>query len=155
MKHIERKERERSRRDSESVSGSPLLRMLRGSLLGMLTAVIVSLLLSLLLTWFLFMRDDPEQLRLPFSVLLLLIGSLTVGITTIRYADTAPLPTAMLACTTWVAVTALFSLLVPSGIGSLPAVYAIALKIPQALFVIFGVLIGKSRPRRVSPRRRH
>ena len=155
MEHNEKKRRERQKRTSEVASRSPLVRMICGSFLGILVSVAVSAALTLLSAWFLFGQEDPDRLLFPLSILILLFGSLTVGITTIRYADTAPLPTAMLACTTWVAVTALFSLLVPSGIGSLPAVYAIALKIPQALFVIFGVLIGKSRPRRVSPRRRH
>ena len=155
MEHNQKKHRERLKRNPEAVSSSPFLRMLRGSILGSLSAIAVSLASALFLTWILLRQENPDQLLFPLALVFLAIGSLTVGIVAIRHADTDILPTALLASAMWTAISALISLFVPSGIGALPAVYAIALRIPQAAFVIFGVLIGKSRPRRISPRRRH
>jgi hypothetical protein len=155
MERNQKKQKERMKRNSEAASSSPLLRMLRGSILGILSAIAVSLVSALFLTWILLRQENPDQLLFPLALVLLAVGSLCVGIVAIRHADTDILPTALLASAMWTVISALISLFVPSGIGSLPAIYAIALRIPQAAFVIFGVLIGKSRPRRISPRRRH
>lgn len=145
----------RRERRNETVPVNPVLRILKGSGLGVLIGLAAGVLLLFLAAGVITAQSDPDTFLYPASLLIFGISSLLCGAAAMRISNASFFPTALSAAGLWILVTFLISLLFSEGAGSLPSVYSMALRIPQVLLVLLGAFLTKSRPRKQSSRRRH
>lgn len=146
--------RDRRSARNEQKPLSPWLRILRDAGIGNLIASAIGLLLLLLMAGVVSAQSDPNAFLLPASLAALAIASLLCGVTAERISGAEPVPLGITAGALWILFGFLLSLTVGNGVGALTSVYAFALRIPQFLLVLLGAFLAKSRPRKVSSRRR-
>ena len=144
----------RNARSDRKIPKSPLVRIARSTGIAMITSLLFAFLLLLIASGIAVSYADPDALLLPLSFLILALSSLFCGMIAVRLSHAETLPTGMVAGGAWVLITFILSLTVGNGIGSLPSVYALALRIPQFLMVLLGSFIAKRRPRKITSRRR-
>lgn len=145
--------RRNAHRDRQ-IPRSPLVRIARGAGIAMIASLLFSFLLLLIASGIAVSYSDPDALLFPLSFLILAVSSLFCGVIAMRLSHAEALPTGMVAGGLWVLITFILSLTIGDGVGSLPTVYAFALRIPQFLLVLLGSFIAKRRPRKITSRRR-
>lgn len=144
----------RRKRNEKKEEASPIVRILRGALIGILTGAVLGGLLLLIVSGVVASRSDPDAVLYPAALSLLFVVSILSGLIAARVSGVSTLPIGGTTAACWILLTVLLSLTIGDGSGAFPSVYAWALRIPQALFVLFGAFLGKSRPRKGGSRRR-
>lgn len=131
-----------------------LLRLLRGSGIGILSAAVIGSVLLIIASGIVYSQPDPDSLLYGAALLVLAVASLMGGVIAERVSNLPVLPVGMTTGIGWVLLGFLLSLVLGDGVGAFPSVYALALRIPQFLLVLLGAYLAKSRPRKVTSRRR-
>ena len=148
-------ERRRERRGTANTeTASPLVRALRGAGIGILAGSLLGAAMLFICAGIVSAQGDPSALFYPVALALLGVASLVCGLIASRAANGVFLPSGSRAAAGWVLLTFLLSLCLRGGIGAVPTVYALALRIPQAALVLLGAYLGRNRPRKVERRRR-